>query len=177
MRFAVTFRSEFETIKVMTNYFNYCEDKDYPIKYLDAPNREAAARKFLSADFEQQMKEDKNSIQRWFDSVMKNFISCCVDGGEPILKCQKQEEYSKLVDDIYDSYSEEMMLAGKVNILIDKNEETSCLYDEDDEDCLKKVQEKFPASCLFDLMTDEEKKELYIDIMREDVMVILLEKL
>ena len=177
MKYAVTFRYDFMRIQSETNDFFYCESEYEPIKYLDVPNREAAARLFLSKDYDDLLKrDDEFAIKACFDEAMKAFVECCTCGDILLKECEKQKEVSKLIDDICDFYLEKMMDAGKVKIMIE-NGETSWSESSDNEDCLKNVYNKFPASNLLELLTNNEKKELYIETNLSNVMVILLEKM
>lgn len=177
MKFAVTYRYDFTRIQSDTNDFYYCERESDPILFLDAPNREAAARKFLSKDYDELLKRgDEFEIEAYFDDVMKEFIVCCSYGDSLLEKYEKQKEIDKLTDDIYDYYTEKMMEAGKVKIMIE-NGETSLREDSDNGDCIKIVHDKFSASRLLELLTDNEKKEVYIETNLRNVMVIRLEKM
>ena len=58
-----------------------------------------------------------------------------------------------------------------------ENGETSLREDSDNGDCIKIVHDKFSASRLLELLTDSEKKEVYIETNLRNVMVIRLEKM
>ncbi len=118
MKYAVTYRDDFVRIQSETNDFYYGEREYKTIKYLDASNREAAARSFLSKDYDDLLKLG-GEAEEYFDESVKTFIEYCTCGDSILEECEKQNEVNKLRDDIKDFYLEKMMDARKVNIMIE----------------------------------------------------------
>ncbi|MBE5846810.1 MAG: hypothetical protein E7300_03950 [Lachnospiraceae bacterium] len=136
----------------------------------------AAARKFLSIDFDSIDFTDEDWADTVYDYMMEEFIRYSAYGDRVLEQYEKQEEITKLIEEIEDYYTECLILDGKADIHI-QNDIFSYSIPGDDDKYIKMVQEKFGHEMLISLLTEDEKKNMYICANLSNLMVIPLKEI
>lgn len=173
MKYAVIWTSDFEEgIKDTDNFWYEAEDT-HSISYTEANNKIEAAVRFLSKEYDEIDFADTFWAQDIYNYMMKSFISYSVCGDKLLEQCERQDEINNLINDIYDYYIESLMKDGKVKIQV-YNGEITYTIPGNDEFYIAKVNRKFSSNRLINLLTEDEKKELYIQISLAELMVIPL---
>ncbi len=175
MKYAVTWKSDFEDNKAETSDFWYTMENDlFLLPYTSAKNGEDAARKFLSKEYDNIDWDCTDWKQDTYNYMMEIFIRYSVYGDSVLERYVKQNDIDALIEELQEYYLECMMMDGKVTIHVEGD---NCWYSKpgDDDQYIKKVQEKFCSDRLISLLTEEEKKEVFIETNLGDLMVIHLE--
>lgn len=173
MKYAVIWTSDFEEGKNNTNNFWYMAEDVHSISYTEANNKIDAAVRFLSKEYDKINFTDTFLAQNVYNYMMESFISYSVDGDKLLKQCERQDEIDNLINDIYDYYIESLMKDGKVKIQV-YNGKTTYSTPYNNKFYIDKVNRKFSSNRLINLLTEDEKKELYINISLAELMVIPL---
>ena len=174
MNYAVAWRSEFEDKKNETDDFWYqMEDYLYALPFTNAKSKIDAAIAFLSKEYDEIDFECKDWVNDTYEFMMEMFIRNSVYGDSVLEQYVNQDEITKLINEIYEYYVESVMRDGQVKIHI-LGEDFSYNLPGDDDKYIEMVQKKFSADRFINLLTEEEKKAVFVEVNLSEVVVIPL---
>lgn len=173
MKYAVTYSYTFDCLFGNTcncAYYENCEDEELFPLIVKGKSSEDAARKFLSMEYDDEISsEDDFIILNMYESIMDNFVEACCGGDIVLKKYNQDDNVQSLIKEIQVCF-DELIRADDTETSTDNRIRTHW------ECCVDKTREKFGFSKLIDLLTPDEIKEVFIELMLVHTMVIPLRK-
>jgi len=174
MKYAVTWRNNFEDKKAETSDFWYeMEDYLYALPFTNAKSKIDAARAFLIKEYGEIDFEITDWVNDTYEYMMEKFIRYSVCGESLLCQYEKQDKITKLISEIQEYYIECLMRDGQITIHIN-GENFSYTSPGDDDKYIEMVQEKFCSDRLISLLNEDEKKEAFVEANLSEIMVIPL---
>ncbi len=179
MKYAVAWLRELLDYKAETCDFCFEEDdcyNYYDVFCVDAKDKREAAKKYILMEYDRLNNSEENFVPEMIiDWFIRDTFSGDIYHSIPE-HYETQKEILALADEIYDYYIECLMMDGKIKIT-KRGDKVLYSTPSNDDEYVEKALERFPPECLTKLLSEEQKKELYVEAGIYDVAVIPLKPL